>query len=58
MLAPSIVIILALLLACAILLVSLFLMFADGAKVYENPELIRDYHSDMNERGKNACFTQ
>ena len=55
MLSPLMILILAGLTIGAILLVSGYLMFMDGANDYKNPELTRDYHSSrdvMSERGK------
>jgi len=46
--------ILAGLLACAIVLVSFFLAFMDGAKQYERPEFKRELHSDA--RGKDVFY--
>jgi hypothetical protein len=54
MLDPLSILILAGLTIAAILLVSLFLMFADGAKQYEHPEMKRELHS--NPRGKDVFY--
>ena len=51
------ILILGFLVMCAIVLVSFFLAFMDGAKVYENRDITRDYHSHgMKERGKNVIY--
>lgn len=42
------------LLVCAILLVSVLLMFFDGAKQYEHPEMKRELHS--NPKGKDVFY--
>ena len=55
MLSPLMILILAGLTVFAILLVSVFLMLSDGAKVYRHPEM-SDYHSKVFERGKNAIY--
>jgi len=50
------ILILGFLVMCAIVLVSFFLAFMDGAKVYQDREITRDYHSGLKERGKNVIY--
>ncbi len=57
MLSPLMILILAGLTVGAILLVSVFLVFSDGAKVYKHPEM-SDYHSKAFERGKNNIYVR
>jgi len=54
MLSPLSILILAGLTIAAILLVSLFLMFSDGSKVYQHPEMKRELHS--NPKGKDVFY--
>ena len=48
------ILILGFLAMCAIVLVSFFLAFMDGAKVYQDRELTRDYHS--HQKGKDVFY--
>ena len=54
MLSPLMILILAGLTIAAILLVSGYLMFMDGVKQYEHPEMKRELHS--NPKGKDVFY--
>ena len=54
MLSPLMILILAGLTIGAILLVSGYLMFMDGAKQYQHPEMKRELHSEQ--RGKDVFY--
>lgn len=55
MLSPLSILILAGLTVVAILLVSGYLMFMDGAKQYQHPEMKRELHSEQ--RGKDVFYS-